>query len=333
MDPFLIRLLVLIAIFATVFLLSEQLFSFLRQRRQGATAINKRLQMIEGGVDRDLVTSRLRKSQQGTFDNLPGVIGRMGRALERSVIASGVAMPAHQILIAMVAASGIAAALVMISAAIAGYALNLGLIQLALVIGICLGTGVPLMILSRIANGRKKQMQEQFPVALDIFVRGLRSGHPISSALDLLTKEMQDPLGSEFGMVVDEVSYGVDLRDALQTLADRWGIEDIQMFVVSLSVQNETGGNLAEILSNLSTVIRDRASMFMKVRALSSEGRMTALLLTALPVLTFLGLFVSSPNFYLDVSQDPMFLPGFLGMIALYFIGYFTIQRMVDLKV
>lgn len=333
MDPFLIRLLVLIAIFATVFLLSEQLFSFLRQRRQGATAINKRLQMIEGGVDRDLVTSRLRKSQQGTFDNLPGVIGRMGRALERSVIASGVAMPAHQILIAMVAASGIAAALVMISAAIAGYALNLGLIQLALVIGICLGTGVPLMILSRIANGRKKQMQEQFPVALDIFVRGLRSGHPISSALDLLTKEMQDPLGSEFGMVVDEVSYGVDLRDALQTLADRWGIEDIQMFVVSLSVQNETGGNLAEILSNLSTVIRDRASMFMKVRALSSEGRMTALLLTALPVLTFLGLFVSSPSFYLDVSQDPMFLPGFLGMIALYFIGYFTIQRMVDLKV
>lgn len=333
MDPFLIRLLVLIAIFATVFLLSEQLFSFLRQRRQGATAINKRLQMIEGGVDRDLVTSRLRKSQQGTFDNLPGVIGRMGRALERSVIASGVAMPAHQILIAMVAASGIAAALVMISAAIAGYALNLGLIQLALVIGICLGTGVPLMILSRIANGRKKQMQEQFPVALDIFVRGLRSGHPISSALDLLTKEMQDPLGSEFGMVVDEVSYGVDLRDALQTLADRWGIEDIQMFVVSLSVQNETGGNLAEILSNLSTVIRDRASMFMKVRALSSEGRMTALLLTALPVLTFLGLFVSSPSFYLDVSQDPMFLPGFLGMIALYFVGYFTIQRMVDLKV
>jgi tight adherence protein B len=333
MDPFLIRLLVLVVIFAAVFLISEQLVSIIRQRRQGANAINKRLQMIEGGIDRERVTSRLRKSQQGTFDNWPGIFGRMGRALERSVIASGIAMPAHQILIAMVAASGIAAALVMIGAAIAGYALNLGLIQLAIVVGICLGTAVPLIILSRMANMRRKRMQEQFPVALDIFVRGLRSGHPISSALDLLTKEMEDPLGSEFGMVVDEVSYGVDLRDALQTLADRWGIEDIQMFVVSLSVQNETGGNLAEILSNLSTVIRDRASMYMKVRALSSEGRMTAVLLTALPVLTFVGLFIFSPSFYLDVSQDPMFMPGFIGLIVLYFIGYFTIKQMVDLKV
>lgn len=333
MTPSVIRLLILIVIFASVFLISEQLISFIRQRRQGSNAINKRLQMIEGGIDRDIVTSRLRKSQQGTFDSWPGIFGRMGRALERSVIASGVAMPAHQILITMAAGSGIAAALVMIGAAISGYAMNLGLIQLALVFGICLGTGVPLIILSRMANTRRKKMQEQFPVALDIFVRGLRSGHPISSALDLLTKEMEDPLGSEFGMVVDEVAYGVDLRDALQTLADRWGIEDIQMFVVSLSVQNETGGNLAEILSNLSTVIRDRASMYMKVRALSSEGRMTAVLLTALPVLTFVSLFIFSPSFYLDVSQDPMFMPGFIGLIILYFIGYFTIKQMVDLKV
>lgn len=333
MAPSVIRLLVLIVIFASVFLISEQLISFIRQRRQGSNAINKRLQMIEGGVDRDIVTSRLRKSQQGTFDRWPGVFGRMGRALEQSVIASGIAMPAHQILITMAAGSGIAGALVMIGAAISGYAMNLGLIQLALVFGICLGTGVPLIILSRMANTRRKKMQEQFPVALDIFVRGLRSGHPISSALDLLTKEMEDPLGSEFGMVVDEVAYGVDLRDALQTLADRWGIEDIQMFVVSLSVQNETGGNLAEILSNLSTVIRDRASMYMKVRALSSEGRMTAVLLTALPVLTFVSLFVFSPSFYLDVSQDSMFMPGFIGLIILYFIGYFSIKQMVDLKV
>jgi tight adherence protein B len=116
-------------------------------------------------------------------------------------------------------------------------------------------------------------------------------------------------------------------------MAERWGIEDIQMFVVSLSVQNETGGNLAEILSNLSTVIRDRASMFMKVRALSSEGRMTALMLTALPVLSFISLFLVSPRFYLDIVDDPIFIPGFLGLIVLYFIGYFTIRRMVDLKV
>ncbi len=89
-------------------------------------------------------------------------------------------------------------------------------------------------------------------------------------------------------------------------MADRWGIDDIQMFVVSLSVQNETGGNLAEILANLSTVIRERHSMYMKVRALSSEGRMTALILTALPILAFSALFLSNPAFYLDVAQDPI---------------------------
>ena len=144
---------------------------------------------------------------------------------------------------------------------------------------------------------------------------------------------MEDPLGTEFGLVVDEVSYGADMRDALQNMADRWGIDDIQMFVVSLSVQNETGGNLAEILANLSAVIRDRHTMYMKVRALSSEGRMTALILTALPIMTFSGLFMINPSFYIDVAQDPIFPIGFIGLIVLYIIGFISIRRLIDLKV
>jgi tight adherence protein B len=242
-------------------------------------------------------------------------------------------MPAHQIMLAMALGSALVTVIVIIGAAIAGYAINFGSVQLALVVGLAIGLGIPLVILSRMASKRRQKMQEQFPVALDIFIRGLRSGHPVSSALDLLTKEMEDPLGSEFGLVLDEVSYGADVRDALQSMADRWGLEDIQMFVVSLSVQNETGGNLAEILTNLSSVIRERASMYMKVRALSSEGRMTALVLTALPLLTISGLFLLNPSFYLDVAQDPIFVPGFLGLVVLYFIGFFTIRRMIDLKV
>jgi tight adherence protein B len=242
-------------------------------------------------------------------------------------------MPAQQIMLLMLLVSAGSALVTIIGAAYAGYSLTLGLAQLALIFGLCLGTVIPMLILSRMAGRRLKKMQEQFPVALDIFVRGLKSGHPVSSALDLLTKEMQDPIGSEFGLVVDEVAYGADLRDALQSMANRWGLEDIQMFVVSLSIQNETGGNLAEILTNLATVIRERASMFLKVRALSSEGRMTAVLLTALPVLAFVGLFLVNPAFYLDVSQDPVFIIGFIGLITLYFIGFFTIKSMVNLKV
>jgi tight adherence protein B len=169
--------------------------------------------------------------------------------------------------------------------------------------------------------------------ALDVFVRGLRAGHPIAAALDLLTVEMPDPIGSQFGVVVDEVTYGAELRDALQAMADRWDLEDMRMFVVSLSVQSETGGNLAEILDNLSTVIRERHSMFLKVRALSSEGRMTAIMLTVLPVFAFAMLFIMNPGFYLDVADDAAFMPSFIGLILMYVIGFVTIRKMVDLKV
>jgi tight adherence protein B len=161
----------------------------------------------------------------------------------------------------------------------------------------------------------------------------LRAGHPVASALDLLTQEMTDPIGSEFGIVTDEVAYGADLRDALQNMADRCDLDDLRMFVVSLSVQNETGGNLAEILENLSQVIRERASMVLMVRALSSEGRMTATILTALPVMAFVALFLLNPPFYLQVAGDRAFSIGFGCLIGLYLIGFFIIRRLVNIKV
>src|SRR3546814_5060578 len=173
----------------------------------------------------------------------------------------------------------------------------------------------------------------QFPVALDIFVRALRSGHPIASAIDLLTKEMEDPIGSEFGLISDEVSYGANLIGALEHLADRWDLEDMRMFVVSLSVQSQTGGNLAEILENISKVIRDRHQMFMKVRALSSEGRATAWMLSVLPVFAFVSIFLSTPSYYLDSAEDPIFLYGAIGLTTMYVIGVLIIRRLVDLKV
>jgi tight adherence protein B len=196
-----------------------------------------------------------------------------------------------------------------------------------------LGLALPLMFFSMRAAKMRKKIIEQFPTALDVFVRGLRAGHPIAAALDLLTVEMSDPIGSQFGLVVDEVTYGADLRDALEAMADRWDLDDMRMFVVSLSVQSETGGNLAEILENLSTVIRERASMMMKVRALSSEGRMSAIMLTVLPVGSFIMLFILNPGFFLDVADDRMFIPGFGGLILLYITGVLIIRRMVDLKV
>jgi tight adherence protein B len=211
--------------------------------------------------------------------------------------------------------------------------LTFGRLLICTTFAIVVGAVLPTMVLNFRATRMRRKMQEQFPVALDVFVRGLRAGHPIAAALDLLTVEMSDPIGSQFGLVVDEVTYGAELRDALQNMAERWDLDDMRMFVVSLSVQSETGGNLAEILENLSRVIRERHAMMLKVRALSSEGRMTAVMLTVLPIFAFVSLFLLNPPFFLEVANDPAFVPGFAFLIILYLVGFFTIRRMVDLKV
>jgi tight adherence protein B len=216
---------------------------------------------------------------------------------------------------------------------LADVGLGPGIILLLFVLAAAVAIGLPVMVMNRIAMNRRKRIEQQFPVSLDVFVRALRSGHPVASAIELLTHEMDDPIGSEFGLVSDEIAYGADLTDAVADMAERWDLDDMRMFVVSLTVQMETGGNLAEILENLSDVIRQRASLFLKVRALSSEGRMTGWMLTVLPIVTFVGMFSVNPGFYLNVAKDPIFVIGFPGLLVVYFIGVFWIRNLVDLKV
>jgi tight adherence protein B len=249
------------------------------------------------------------------------------------LMAAGVAMPTGRLMLLLLVAPLFIFLLIVVTMLVTGSALGAGRILMLATFSFLVGAGIPILYFQIRANRMRKRIQDQFPVALDVFVRGLRAGHPIAAALDLLTVEMPDPIGSQFGIVVDEVTYGADLRDALTAMADRWDLNDMRMFVVSLSVQSETGGNLAEILENLSKVIRERASMMLKVRALSSEGRMTAAMLTGLPILAFVSLFISNPSFYLEVADDPAFLPGYVVLLTLYVIGFYSIRRLIDLKV
>jgi len=329
----LIRLLVLTGIFASVFLFSQVVVGGIVNRRAERRAVNRRLALLNSGMRHDDVASSLLKNAPPVL--LPGatLFERARVGFIRMVMMSAVQTEYRTLAIWMGIGFCAAAAFTLVLAWGARVTLNAGVILLVLAIAGAVAIGLPLMVLSRIAQRRRKRMEEQFPVALDIFTRGLRAGHPISSALFLITEEMEDPIGSEFGIVGDEIAYGADLNDALLGMADRWDLEDMRMFVVSVSVQSETGGNLAEILDNLSTVIRARASLYLKVRALSSEGRMSAWMLTALPVLSFLATFAVSPTFYLEVAQDRIFLIGFPALIALYAVGVLIIRRMVDLKV
>ena len=135
---------------------------------------------------------------------------------------------------------------------------------------------------------RQKKFGAQFPDALDIIVRSLRAGHPVPVAITMVAREMPDPIGTEFGIVADEITYGADLETAMRNLYFRIGQDDLPLFVTAVAIQGSTGGNLGEILENLSGVIRQRFKMRRKIRALASEGRASALILSSLPIAMFL---------------------------------------------
>lgn len=332
LDSF-FRLGTLLAIFASIFAISQLVLAITWRNRERFAAVNKRLRMIKEGTGRSEVIATLRKNAPQDFVHLPGPIAAALRALQRAMLAAAVPLSLTQLLFGMAGGFLAMLAIILLGASSSGFALSAGVVLLGVVLAASAAIGIPLIVINHLAERRRKRMEQQFPVALDIFVRALRSGHPIAAAIDLLTQEMDDPIGSEFGLVADEVSYGAELTDAIEDMANRWDLEDIRMFVVSLSVQLETGGNLAEILENLSEVVRARASLYLKVRALSSEGRMTGWILTVLPVFTMVSMFLVNPGFYLDVARDPIFLFGFPGLLLLYLVGFIWIRKLVDIKV
>ena len=333
MTAILLRLGVLVTVFALIFLVSQRVLLGMANRRAETRAINRRMELLKAGITHEQVNDILRK---GVPDRLPpdaGLLERLYHRFQKMVRVADLRMDPRTIVTASLLSFVGLSSLFLMLAWLAKFTITAGIIQLVVVVVAALTIALPLMLIARRTEKRRKLMEEQFPVALDVFTRALLAGHPIASAIELLTQEMEDPLGSEFGLVADEVSYGSTLTDSLMALADRWDQPDIRMFAVSISLQNETGGNLAEILRNLSQVIRERASIYMKVRALSSEGRMSGWMLTALPVITIVSMFLLNPGFYFEVAADPIFVQGFTGLLILYFIGVYAIRRMIDLKV
>lgn len=333
MLDILIRLMVLLGIFASVFALSQLMLGQVWSNRMRFAAVNRRLKLIRQGVETEQIFTALRKNAPSEFKNLPVPLARFLQDIQRTMFSASLPFTLGQFALGLAVLFGIILAITLLSAAAFGIFLGPGVILILAVLAATIAIGLPLSFINLAAQRRRKKIEAQFPVALDVFVRALRSGHPVAGAIDLLTREMDDPIGSEFGLISDEIAYGAELTDAIEAMADRWDLDDIRMFVVSLSVQIETGGNLAEILENLAEVIRARASLYMKVRSLSSEGRMTGWMLTVLPLVTFIGMFMVNPGFYINVARDPIFLIGFPSLMLLYFIGVFWIRHLVNIKV
>jgi len=192
---------------------------------------------------------------------------------------------------------------------------------------------LPYLWLRRRRAKKMNKFAAQLPEAIDLITRGLKAGHPVSVAISMVAREMPDPIGSEFGMLADEITYGSDLVTALITLYERVGHSDLPLLVSSVSIQSTTGGNLREILEGLAAVIRDRQKMKRKVKAISSEGRMSALFLSAMPVMLFGVLLVLIPDYYSGIWHLPQTWKAFAGLLFWLVTGNLIIMKMVSFKV
>lgn len=194
------------------------------------------------------------------------------------------------------------------------------------------GIAVPLQTVKLIRSRRQAAFDNQLPDALDVIVRSLRSGHPVSVSLAMVGREMPDPAGTEFGIATDEMTYGLDMPRALRNLSDRVGVPDVSLLVTAVTLQSSAGGNLSEVLSNLSKVLRDRFQLRRKVKSLSAEGRYSAYGLTILPILIFLAIFLQNPRYYLDVANEPLFMPIMVGLAVWSLIGDLIMYKMINFK-
>jgi tight adherence protein B len=283
--------------------------------------INRRLTLAKDQIDRESVLVALRRerglTEQGNYWlNL--------FAFNRLVLQSGltIGLPRLAMVIGIVGIVAFATTEV----------LEGSLIDAGVVAFLCV-TALPFLVLRFLRSRRQKRFASQFPDALDTIVRSLRAGHPVPVAISLVGREMPDPIGSEFGMASDEITYGADLETAMQNLYMRVGADDLPLFVTAVGIQSSTGGNLGEILENLSNVIRQRFKMRRKIRALAAEGRASAMILSALPIGLFIVVQITSPDFYASVWHEnltKMLLAAGAGWML---IGNVTMFKMVRFKI
>ncbi len=306
--------------FGAVLLGVQGLYLFLGPKYEQKKAINRRLALGERlGTPTEVLETLRRERGLGLARGVRALAG-----LEELVIQTGMRIEPNRLLMMVI---GLTVVLVLVISF--GIGFNLITIVLAVVLAFA---GVYLMLLLR-RRKRIARFGEQFPDGLDVIVRGLRAGHPFRVALGLVGHEMSDPIGTEFGIVVDEIAFGLDVSTAVDSLVRRVGHEDLTFFAVAVNIQSQTGGNLAEILSRLSNLLRNRAKMRLKIQALTSEGRMSALFLSLAPFILVAVITLIAPSYFGDVRNHPLLVPAAGFGLLLLAIGNIIMYRMVNFKV
>ncbi|UWR34294.1 type II secretion system F family protein [Sulfitobacter sp. W027] len=278
--------------------------------------VNRRLEMLEKGARREEVLDKLRKEMQQHMNakSIP-----LYSLLSERAQKAAIAFTPQQLLMIM---AGLAV--------LAFLGLTIGTdtsVSVRAMMSVAMGVGAVFFWVSHKAGKRMAMIEEQLPDAVELMVRSLRVGHPFSNAISIVSKEIQDPLASEFGVIADEAAYGRDLGEALKDMAERLDMQDLRFLAVAVTIQQQSGGNLAEILAGLAKVIRARFRLFRRVKAITAEAKWSGKFLSGFPLAALVVINLGDPHYYDEVRDHPYFIP------ACFIVGIFLVLNLFVMRI
>ncbi|HEV8034894.1 type II secretion system F family protein [Yoonia sp.] len=284
--------------------------------------VNRRLDMLDKGGSREQVLDQLRKemTQHMKSQSIPIYSLLADRAQKANIAFTPV-----QLMLMMVVLSGVSFALLTVMTEVG--------VPIRALVAVLMGIGSVYVWVNSKANKRMNMLAEQLPEAVELMVRSLRVGHPFSSAVAIVAREVPDPLGTEMGMISDEAAYGRDMGETLKAMAERLDNQDMRFLAVAVTIQQTSGGNLAEILDGLAKVIRARFRLFRRVAAITAEAKWSGNLLSAFPILALLGINLVKPDYYDEVMTSPLFIPAVLIVVAFLVVNLIVMRALVNIKV
>lgn len=310
-------------IFVAMFFMVEGIYlAFFGKSVRLESKVNRRLQLLQSGENAEEVMETLRKEREQHRENggIPLLAPLSAKAAKANIAFSPTALIGVMVMVAI--ASFVALTLFTGTG-----------IQLRIGISLAMGYGAVYTWLRGKANKRMSLFEEQLPDAVELIVRSLRVGHPFSSAVSSVAQEMPDPLGTEFGMLADESTYGMDVNESLEKMAERIDVQDLRFLAVAVKIQSQSGGNLAEILEGLAKVIRSRFKLFRRVRAITAEAKWSGWFLSVFPLAALVLINVMQPGYYDDVQSTPVFVPAAIVVAIFLIVNVIFMRIMVNIKV
>jgi tight adherence protein B len=284
--------------------------------------VNRRLEMLDKAGNREEVMEKLRKEMQ---QHIKARKVPLYSILSEKAQKAAIAFTPKQLVMLMAGVSVIAFIGLSVGTATS--------VPVRALVSVVMGVGGIYMWINMKANKRMGLLEEQLPDAIELMVRSLRVGHPFASAVSIVANEVADPLATEFGMIADEAAYGRDMGEALTEMAERLEMQDLRFLAVAVTIQQQSGGNLAEILDGLAKVIRARFRLFRRVKAITAEAQWSGKFLSGFPLLALVGIQLLDPNYYDSSMDHPWFIPACLVVGAFLTVNLFVMRALVNIKV